>query len=354
MGLFFAISAVALSLAARQNVADPRAFCDSAEWRTTFAEAGLACTPARFGLVIAPAADAPTLAGVIDEAGDRFATHFDTPQARVAVVAGGSVSPEQMAFLKAKGFKPFPWLTNEQRRSLTASAVRAQIKAQKPGLDDRTLDGMAAAAMAQMPPPDPNNPRERGALAHELGHLWFHAGFKATGKAPASDVVYGSAAPDWIDEMAAVLGENDPLTAQRRSALPALVAGTGSEGLYPLEDYLKMEHPNLAAVAAGMAKPDTGSPHISGARVTLLTGADAQKLVGVQNTSRFYVQSRAFADFMIERTGDPKVFQSVASTLMSGSSFAAWLEREGPRHRLPKALPEFEAAWQDWLIARKA
>ncbi|WP_213979128.1 hypothetical protein [Sphingomonas sp. dw_22] len=339
----------ALFLVTAAPAAASPGLCDEAGWRAQFAGA-LSCVATRDGIAIAATGEAATLASVIDEASDRYAAAFAPPGKPIAVVAGGSLTRDQGDFLRAHGYIPFPWISGDQRRTLAAGAIRAQIVAQHPELSPEQRDAAVAGALAQRSS-DPGGARERGALAHELGHMWFRDMFDRT-PAPASEETrYGSAAPDWIDEMAAILVENDQLTEQRRAALSRYVAGSGTDGLYPLAEYLTMEHPVLRAAEARQAVAGTPVQE-GGSRVMVLSGADAQKLTGTTTPIRFYVQSRGFADFLIERSAEPHIFDTIAKALSRGQGFEDWLRRDGKRHRLPSTLAELNLAWEAWAKAR--
>lgn len=317
-------------------------------WQSHFAP-GTSCVATGNGAVIAPPGEAATLASVIDEAAVRYAAAFAAPPRPIAVIAGGSLTAAQGAYLRAHGYIAFPWISAAQRRTLAEGAIRGQIAKQRPGLTPEQRDAAVAQAMAQRAN-DAGGARERGSLAHELGHLWFRAMFDQGTQSEGAQPRYGSDAPDWIDEMAAVLAENDALTEQRRAALAPYARASGAEGFYPLAEYLTMEHPVLAGAAAlqqaGKAPGGGG-----GGRVMVLSGADAQKLIGTNTPIRFYVQSRGFADFLIAQSGDPRIFNTIAKALAGGETFAAWLARDGARHRLPAQLAALDTAWQTWLRA---
>lgn len=61
---------------------------------------------------------------------------------------------------------------------------------------------------------------------------------------PADVTRYAGPAPDWLDEMAAVLLENDALTDGRVEGLvTANAAADELQALWPLEEFFTMTHP---------------------------------------------------------------------------------------------------------------
>ncbi|MEN5231074.1 hypothetical protein [Brevundimonas naejangsanensis] len=59
-----------------------------------------------------------------------------------------------------------------------------------------------------------------------------------------------------------------------------------------------------------------------------------------------------FADFLLDRTGDPQVFKAIAEALAQGDSFEDWLSVQGSTRRLPESMAGLDAAWREWLTVR--
>jgi hypothetical protein len=167
--------------------------------------------------------------------------------------------------------------------------------------------------------------------------LWYQHAFWAGAARPAGDR-YGSAAPDWLDEVAAILMESDTRAAihrnrfsdgrhedpERASTIPPEIA---------LADFVTMPHPASASL------PEPGTAPAGPIRVT-------------SAPSLFYAQGRVFADYLIERSGDPGIFAAISQGMRSGLSFADWLAQSGAQHRLPVSVPAMDADWQAWLAKR--
>jgi hypothetical protein len=139
-------------------------------------------------------------------------------------------------------------------------------------------------------------------LPHEIGHsLFIRFLAPATGKDE-----YGGAAPDWLDEMAAIAFEDSAGVRERRSDARRH-AERGA--LLPLERLLSMTHPEWAARTAATAAPPPpgGQPPRSG------------------DTPAFYATLRALLDFLIERTGDERIIRRLAKQASDGASLDRWL-----------------------------
>ncbi len=358
--LFIALAATAMAAASAAHAepdaaAKPGALCASDAWRVQFPEPGLACHATTHGAVIAPAGEAAMLASVMDEAAARFERHFTTPQGAIALISGGGVSRDQLSYLAERGYKGFPWISGAQRAALIRPRVRDQLAKQRPELTGAALDAAVDAALAGST--KAGSGLERGALAHELNHHWFRLTFEGE-RAGAPDpakpgvVRYGSSAPDWIDELAAVLGENEELTASRRAGLKRTLASGSEDGLYPLAEYLTMDHPAMTLAQRQQLLGEAQRGAQGGATVRVLTRSEMGETSKQPPLIRFYIQSRAFADFLLERTGDDRVFLSIAQALGRGDTFDQWLARDGAAYRLPPSVAALTPQWEAWLRAR--
>ena len=197
--------------------------------------------------------------------------------------------------------------------------------------------------------PGSDDVRDRTALPHELGHLWFIRTYWPDRSAAGGH--YGGPAPDWFDEVAAVLMEDDASGTARRDQFAATLAGTRGtveerDRLLDLQSYLSTEHPALPGVRA-----TAGDVRPGGGGVRVLTGPEAQKIAA--DGLFFYLQSRRFADYLIERTGNPAVFGRVADAIAAGGSFADWLSVSG-YPALPTTLDGLAADWRAWALKRQA
>lgn len=139
-------------------------------------------------------------------------------------------------------------------------------------------------------------------LRHEIGHDLFTRYL-----APSSmGDQYGGDAPDWLDEMAAVAFEGAALTASRR-ADAARYARDAT--LLPLGRFLTMTHPEFAS------RPP---PDPSGQTVRV-------RLASNEETPRFYAMSRAFYDFLVDRTKSPSIVAELAAAFRKGERLDSWI-----------------------------
>ena len=292
-------------------------------------------------------AAAEQLAEDARETGRRFRRYFAVEPPQGAILAQHRLGTAQIEALRAAGAQwVLPWLDAAERQRLMEAGVRRAVVQQLgEAADERIVAQAVAQALAQRTQASVDD--ARGALRHEIGHMllihayWPQARSRGNGQ-------YGGPGPDWLDEAAAVLMENEGLTERRRMQLRALIDGNAdSAGLLSLPAFLTAPHP-LAAIARdltdGAAGPD-------GASVTVLSGDDrARELAGLG--AAFYVQSRAFADFLIETTGDEAVLGSIAGWIADGGTIDGWLTGRGAGQGLGATVEAMERQWLDWLSAR--
>lgn len=193
--------------------------------------------------------------------------------------------------------------------------------------------------------------RQRGLVAHELGHLWLGETFWP-GDKMRTERRYGISAPDWPDEVAAILMEDERTAQDRRRQFFQVYRGEPAnarlraitrDDLVDLVGYLNSEHPKFSSRAGNPVSPATGTATVS---VTVSTeGSDAKVLL-------FYLQSRMLADYLIDRSGDPAIFASIASAISRGQSFDQWLQARGTRLAFPKTSHALAADWLTWLDAK--
>ncbi|MEO0614203.1 MAG: hypothetical protein AAFY83_12915 [Pseudomonadota bacterium] len=286
-----------------------------------------------------------------------FYQYFGKDAAPVAIVPGGQIDETMTQALRAAGYTlHLPWLTDADKQALQIGSIREQIRNQTKDLQQAQQDALIAQALQQAglseDRPDPDNSKaqtaeELGALTHELGHLWFIEAFEKedfAGPVPAKR--YGGWAPDWLDETAAILLENDQLTLARRTQFENLA----TTDLYALSTFLTMEHPSLQATAAleqrfGAQSDDGGS------RAIVLTGKEAeefQRLSAGGDPLLFYLQVRAFTDFILATTADERIFAGLTSFLQQGRSFEDWVA-DRPEFM---SFSDLQSQWDRWVASR--
>lgn len=153
----------------------------------------------------------------------------------------------------------------------------------------------------------PNGSRRQGprpptnVLRHEIGHgLFAHHLVPRT-----REDQYGTDAPDWLDEMAAIAFEGADQQRTRRQ-MARIDADEG--GLLPLPRLLGMIHPEygrMAVVPQGQAF-SVGSP-------------------ASDDTLPYYSTVFAFHEFLIERTGSGSIVAELASAFSDGEALDRWI-----------------------------
>jgi hypothetical protein len=348
-------------IAASQESRPDAATCDKIIKHEAFSNQKWFCTPANAGFILAQTDASSNLSKAITEAEQRFTLHFNQPSAKIAIILGGEISQTQSSALREMKLASLPWLDQNNMRSTLENAVKEQVKAQTAGLPPEKQEEIIQQALAKLPKQNTTSDaaynKQIGALSHEIGHIWFRLLFDGepsdnkntpnSKRAPR----YGSTAPDWLDEVSAILAENQTLTTSRWESL------LKSTKTIPFEQFFAMPHPLFDKALS--SKHDGQSEALKGgARVRVFTGADAEKMIGQsekkEEATVFYAQARAFADFAIERSGDPKIFAKIASAFQSETSLDKWLKDHGSKAALGDSVAKMEQTWEKWLTLKKA
>lgn len=172
-------------------------------------------------------------------------------------------------------------------------------------------------------------------LRHEIGHDLFIRYLVPSSR----DDQYGGDAPDWLDEMAAVAFEGAALSASRRGDAGRFAR---EATLLPLGRFLTMTHPEWKATPP--SAPSKQAPSKQTVRVRLATSEDSP---------RFYAMSRAFYDFLVDRTKSTAIVNELADAFRKGEPLDRWiLSRTG--HGASKAgLGALNAEFLAWIASDK-
>ncbi|MCA1196521.1 hypothetical protein K9B35_00930 [Sphingomonas sp. R647] len=317
------------------------------------------CRETRYGAVIGESdAEAGRLAALVAEGEIRFERHFGRPPPRHLL--GQGITPDQRRALTAAGFvRTLPWLTAGELEEQSLSSIRRGIEGRPGGLPAGP-ERLAAVEKAQQAwrassTLEKRHAQDAGVVPHEMAHGWYVSSFWP-GVGLDRGGHYGGPGPDWLDETAAVLAEGDAFTDTRRQGFAKVYQGkqpantpmaaiTVSE-LLDLDRFLHQEHP-----MNGLQQPLIKSAATRGGQtVVALTGEEAQR--AARGGIVFYMQSRLFADFLIERTGDLAVFGSIAEAFSRGETIEQWLAANGKAKRLGATVPLLQSQWLAWLAAR--
>jgi hypothetical protein len=278
---------------------------------------------------------------------EAFERHFtgEVPAGAVVDVEHGA---HAQALKDAGAAWVLPWRFErksapDDRVASIREQVRAQLSAGGREPDPAQVEAIVAEAVSRLEqvetPELPAVPTlEPRAMRHELAHRLFTEVVWPSTRDRFSQ--YGGDAPDWLDEAAAILAEDEAMTRSRRERFGRLVA---SGATIPLDEYLAMPHPVFAGEdfqalieQAREAAGPNGMAVVSG---SLAPGADERAVA-------FYAQTRGFVDYLIERTNDPRALHDVARFMRAGGTFEQWLLRQDAARGLPRELAGLE---QDFL-----
>ena len=304
--------------------------------RTALPQAGV-CVEGAGGVALAATeAEARTLLAQAGTGERRFRAAFGREPARYAVFsfedpAAGRTTAEALRGLGFTVVLPLPSDALRERQMAEAMA-RLQLGAPPGAAPGRVVRRDGASGSGE--------PRGPNFVPHELGHQWYVAAFwSGAAPQPAGTRRYGSPAPDWLDEAAAMLMEDAAgdqgyrqrfadgrsEDAQRAALVPPEI---------PLAELLRMEHPALAGLPAPGAAPG------------------AVNVLATSRPSLFYAEARVFTDYLVEKSGDPRILAVVSDGLRGGDTFAAWLAAHGREHRLATSFEAMQADWSGWLDRR--
>ncbi|WP_374132983.1 hypothetical protein [Sphingomonas sp. 28-62-20] len=305
------------------------------------------CREVKAGAVIAPSTDVGRYITALNEAAERYARHFGAPKRPIMLAVGTELLPDQIASLRARNIPLLNWPRTVLDPKVIEAAIRKQIDTQFPAATAEAKADILQKLLAKLSatPGNAGGSVEMGIIQHEFGHLWFMLDFD--GLAPrASKSGYGSTAPDWLDEMAAVLVENDAITTKRRSDLKMALRRPGGSRLETQSRLLQRDHP----------MPRIANGKVGSVAVTIRADAtnDAAAALERETVSDFYIQARGFADFVIASTHDDMVFGKISVALSRGQSFERWLSENGAQIGLSDSLPGLEIQWRAWLVEQSA
>lgn len=269
-------------------------------------------------------AEANIAASALRDTGQRFALHFGSAPVGALILSTTLDPLLAREFAKSHGLDYAQvWLPAEAKRTMTERAMR------QAGLDRARIRQALARTEDQ----------DAVTLRHEVGHAMYGALYwpDAVG---SLEQRYGTPAPDWLDEAAAILMETPE--AQARHLASFIDAAKHRPRTIPaLADFLQAEHPvRSAALARALSR---GPKSESGVQMTVTTGT------GFAGMDTFYGQSLLLGLFLAETSGDPTILAPISAAISNGASFEHWLAQDGPRYRLPATVAGLQPGWDAWL-----
>lgn len=191
--------------------------------------------------------------------------------------------------------------------------------------------GSVSAGYVNYPWPFPNGSRRLDArpatnvLRHEIGHDLLERYLIPR----SSTNQYGTDAPDWLDEMAAIGFEGAEQQSDRRRTAVKDAAGPG---LLPISQLLSMDHPESKTKVA-----DDGNHSI----VTVTPTS--------KDTTRFYSTVQAFYDYLLDRTGNVAIIAELAAAFNSGKDLKMWVADKLRSGRKLESLDQINADFLRWI-----
>ena len=291
------------------------------------------------------------LKDVVIAAGQSFEDQFGVSTPPSVIIPGGSIASDLSERLTENGYVvKMPWIRPQDRDALIETQIRKQVEAQMAGKPQAAIESMVKAALAQVQKPSSSafDRTDLYALAHEMGHKWFIAGFAKRGE-EQSGHAYGGWAPDWLDEAAAISLESDDSQKRRR----ALFVEMGQDRRVPLSDFLSMDHPlaNAARELARQVDAREGKASGSTSRAIVLTGEEGKAFLensGADKAADFYAQSLVFTDYLKARTGSHMILADLATALANDVTLDSWLQTQTG---LPDDLSGLQQDWSAFADA---
>ena len=313
---------------------------------------GRACLASNSGVAIADSQErAQDLLAWADDGAARVAARLAIIPSRYAVIDGPgreSAAPVRES-LAAQGYPVvLNWLSPQafqrQMEDNVARTIRQRMAAS--GVDGPRLDAIVAGAVAQIAgQTDAAAIRQRDSVVvpHELGHKWLgQAYWPNVGRVAGQ---YGGPAPDWLEEMVALLAEPDHKLDERREQFWQAYRNDRAAGREPrfhdLAGFLTVPHPMSSQLGGE-------SPHGGGGFTVRVLDSNDPALAGV-NPGHYYLQTLVFYDFMSAAGLGADDLQDLVRAISEGGTFATWLSEKGSGIGLPQTVTDLERRWRDWL-----
>lgn len=325
--------------------------------RALSAAPDLSCAAAGHGVALASTPDeAERLAGYARAGEARFAERLGRDIAPYVVVSTPPV-PARTALAAAGFVHVLPWpapraFDDAARRGVEQGARRF---AASQNMSAAQTEEVVARAMSQIPDATAQAALDAGMVPHELGHLWFTAAFWPGRLSSDADAPrhYGGPGPDWLDEGAAVVLEDEATAAMRRDQFRALMKGEtlpaigpldGRALLLDLQGLLSREHPGLGRAVE--VAPEVAAS--GGIGVSFTPAAAGPRPAALERI--FYIQNRVFADYLIQTSGRAAILADIAQAVADGKSVEAWLSDKGADYGLPASVIDLQHDWEQFAI----
>ena len=112
-----------------------------------------------------------------------------------------------------------------------------------------------------------------------------------------------------------------------------------------------MKHPAFEQAREVIRKRQETAEGRARGGVVIMNHNDMQPEDGQRPPINFYLQSRAFADFMIEKSGDRRIFADIAKFIADGSTIEGWLKDNGQKIGVATTVAGLDTQFKNWLTA---
>jgi hypothetical protein len=315
-----------------------------------------ACVETAQGVALA---DTPGEAAALAEYGRgaeaRFEKHFGRKAAPYALLT--SEKEANLGALKALGYRTtHRWQTDSQYDESMLAALKTNIqkmvaergmsKEQADQFYNQALDGHAKRTEGGA-----RNKTKGGVIPHQIGHASLTHAFWPQAESSGGDPHSAGPAPDWLDEIAAIVIEDDAMSAQRREQFKGGYKSSGFDPmtfllspaqLVSLGDLLTKPYPSM---------PSTGTGAAGMTMMVMRAGPGGPASPMVEGMA-YGLKARMFADYLIERSGKPAIFGNIAAAFSQNQTLEQWLAGEGKTLGLPGDVAGLEADWKAWLLKK--
>jgi hypothetical protein len=330
-----AISAAAAALAAMSATASLSLpiTCDHV-LTLTASKSAERCVANERGWIIGPEAEVDAAAAALAEAASRFDAIFNRPAPRLLFRLGDDEDDRFVGFAIERGISIIVWPSAIQTRALVRAALAEQLAPLRVGKSPEALAELdALVARFDEQQPSAPTPVEVGTYQHEIGHALFASVYFPKSLASGG---YGTPAPDWLDEAAAIGLENSELGALRRAGFTS----KSSPVCTPVRSLFSLQHPHR--------------PNGRGGRVTVRVSVGTPRSDSAKSEDdigAFYARVRGLLDFLA--TLPPEYFSTMADKVSSGLAIEEALPVARERAGLgPLSLNELQREYSAWLVAR--
>lgn len=320
---------------------------------------GKSCVATEHGVAVADTPEeAERLASYARTGEARFKANFGSDVPSYAVVA--SPPTPNRSTIRAAGFEHvLAWPSGAAFERATREGVERAARgfAASQGMTAEQADQVVATAIANQPDARFRAAMDASMVPHELGHLWYTSTFwpEDRGYVEGSRPHYGGPGPDWLDEAAGIVMEEQTTADQRRNDFRSLMRGETVASLGRVDgrpillDVIRLvsrQHPGLEAgmqpspQAAASARANGGV----GVSYTPAGAGPAARPGAMVNV--FYIQTRVFTDYLIQKSGRSDIIAVITRAVAAGGTFEAWLARDGAALGLPATLADLQSDWQ--------